>query len=91
LPGCGDQGPTIEIFTYNHFSEEGIKAVNRPGFSHLAFRVDDVTEAVKVVQSLGGSLVGKVVTTPVGTDKSITWRYMTNPEGNIVKLQTAIR
>jgi len=91
LPGHGDSGPTIEIFTYNQFSEEGERRVNRPGWSHIAFRVEDVPEAVKTVQSLGGELIGDVVTTMVGTDKSITWCYMTDPEGNIVELQTAIR
>lgn len=91
LPGYGDTGPTIEIFSYNHLSDEGIRRVNRPGWSHLAFRVENVPEAVEEVKALGGALVGEIVTTPVGTDKSITWCYMTDPEGNIVELQTAIR
>ncbi len=91
LPGYGDQGPTIELFSYNEFSEEGEKRVNRPGWSHIAFRVEDVPQAVEVLESLGGTLVGEVVSTPVGTDKSITWCYMNDPEGNIVELQTAIR
>jgi predicted enzyme related to lactoylglutathione lyase len=91
LPGHGDTGPTIEVFSYDSLSDAGLKRVNRPGWSHIAFRVDDVAEAVKEVQSLGGKLVGEVVTTPVGTDKSVTWCYMTDPEGNIFELQTAIR
>jgi predicted enzyme related to lactoylglutathione lyase len=53
--------------------------------------VEDIPHAVEVVKSLGGALVGEVVTTPVGIDKSISWCYMTDPEGNIVELQTAIR
>jgi predicted enzyme related to lactoylglutathione lyase len=91
LPGHTDTGPTIEVFSYDRLSDEGSKRVNRPGWSHIAFRVDDVAEAVKEVQSLGGELVGEVVTTPVGTDKSISWCYMTDPEDNIFELQTAIR
>ncbi len=91
LPGYGDSGPTIEIFSYNHLSDEGFRRVNRPGWSHLAFRVENVPEAVEEVKALGGALVGEIVTTPVGTDKSITWCYMTDPEGNIVELQTTIR
>ena len=91
LPGHGDNGPTIEIFSYNRLSDEGDKRVNRPGWSHIAFRVDDVPEAVKAVQVLGGELVGEVVTTPVEADKSITWCYLTDPEGNIFELQTSIR
>jgi predicted enzyme related to lactoylglutathione lyase len=91
LPGHGDSGPTLEIFSYNQISDEGDKRVNRPGWSHIAFRVEDVPEAVKAVQSLGGELIGEMVTTMVGTDKSVTWCYMADPEGNIVELQTAIR
>jgi predicted enzyme related to lactoylglutathione lyase len=91
LPGHGDNGPTIELFSYSQFSDEGIKRINRPGWSHIAFRVEDVPVAIEVVKSLGGALVGEVVTTPVGTNKSITWCYMTDPEDNIVELQTAIR
>ena len=90
LPGHGESGPTIENFSYNRLSEEGQRRVNRPGWSHLAFRVDNVPEAVKAVQALGGELVGEVVTTMVGLDKSITWCYLTDPEGNIFELQTAI-
>ena len=91
LPGYGDSGPTIELFSYNQFSDAGIKRVNRPGWSHIAFRVEDVNAAVDEVKSFGGKLVGEVVTTPVGADLSITWCYMTDPEGNIVELQTAVR
>lgn len=90
LPGHGDSGPTIEIFSYNRLSEEGEKRVNRPGWSHIAFRVEDVPEAVKFVQALGGKLVSEVVTTKVGADRTITWCYLTDPEGNIFELQTAI-
>jgi predicted enzyme related to lactoylglutathione lyase len=90
LPGYGNTGPTIEVFSYDQMSDEGIRRVNRPGWSHIAFRVDDVPEAVKEVHSFGGKLVGDVVTTPVGSDKSVTWCYMTDPEGNIFELQTAI-
>ena len=50
LPGRGDAGPTIEIFQYG--SDEGsgdvstaAKPVDRPGFAHIAFAVDDVPAA----------------------------------------------
>jgi predicted enzyme related to lactoylglutathione lyase len=91
LPGHGDSGPTIEVFSYNLLTEDGLKRVNRPGWSHIAFRVEDVPTAVKEVEALGGTLIGEMVTTRVGEDKSITWCYMADPEGNIVELQTAIR
>src|SRR5690348_13336978 len=45
LPGHGDTGPTLEIFTYTALAERPATAVNRPGFGHLAFMVDDVQAA----------------------------------------------
>ena len=45
LPGYGDQGPTLEVFQYNHQPEALSTAVNRPGFGHIAFAVEDVRDA----------------------------------------------
>jgi catechol 2,3-dioxygenase-like lactoylglutathione lyase family enzyme len=90
LPGCGDTGPTLEIYTYDHLADEGHKAINRPGFAHLAFRVDDLPAARELVLAGGCTAVGDAVTTPVGADRQITWCYMTDPEGNAIELQTVI-
>ena len=46
LPGHGDNGPTIEIFNYNHLETRPKTAVNRPGFAHIAFEVDDLDAAL---------------------------------------------
>jgi catechol 2,3-dioxygenase-like lactoylglutathione lyase family enzyme len=90
LPGTGENGPTLEIYQYNLPAEAGVKAVNRPGFGHLAFRVDDVNAAREQVLAAGGRPVGDVVTTAVGDDRQITWCYLADPEGNILELQSAI-
>ena len=45
LPGYGDDGPTLEIFSYDEEEEGVTPAVNRPGLGHLAFAVDDVATA----------------------------------------------
>jgi len=45
LPGYGDSGPTIEIFQYNQMADRPATAVNRPGWGHLAFAVEDVVAA----------------------------------------------
>jgi hypothetical protein len=37
LPGYGDDGPTLEILSYNHFEDRLKTVVNRPGFGHIAF------------------------------------------------------
>lgn len=87
LPGYGENGPTIEIFSYNKLEERGASAVNTPGFAHIAFAVDDVAVAREAVLQAGGRAVGEIVTTQIATGARITWCYVTDPEGNIVELQ----
>jgi hypothetical protein len=55
LPGHGPEGPTLEIFNYNVLEEKPSAAVNRPGFGHIAFVVDDVPAAREAVIAAGGS------------------------------------
>ena len=88
LPGHGADGPTLEIFTYNHMAERPATAVNRPGFGHIAFLVDDVESARDEVLKAGGQAVGEVVTLTTTTGARVTWTYVTDPEGNVVELQT---
>ncbi len=87
LPGYGDTGPTLEIFTYEPMAERGSTAVNRPGFAHLAFSVADVGAARTAVVAAGGRAIGEVVTTPVLGRGHSTWCYVADPEGNIIELQ----
>ncbi|HEX9370808.1 MAG TPA: VOC family protein [Roseiflexaceae bacterium] len=49
LPGCRDAGPTIEIYSYDELETRPATAVNRPGFGHIAFDVDDVEQARHMV------------------------------------------
>jgi len=86
LPGCGPDGPTLEIFTYSILAERQPAAANRPGFGHIAFAVPDVAEARDAVLAAGGSLHGDIVTTPAGS-RTVTWTYVRDPEGNLVELQ----
>ena len=87
LPGS-DTGPTLEIFQYDPLAAAGVKAVNRPGFGHLAFEVDNIESARAEVLANGGKSIGEIVTTPVGdTGHFIQWCYVTDPEGNILELQ----
>ena len=87
LPGHGPDGPTLEIYTYSVLAEGPTPAVNRPGFAHLAFIVDDVQKAHAHVLAAGGKAVGEIVTTTPGDGISITWCYLTDPEGNVIELQ----
>jgi catechol 2,3-dioxygenase-like lactoylglutathione lyase family enzyme len=86
LPGHGDTGPTLEIFTYHVLADPPPAAANRPGFGHIAFIVPDVAAARAAVLAAGGSAFGEIVTTPAG-DRTVTWVYVRDPEGNLVELQ----
>jgi predicted enzyme related to lactoylglutathione lyase len=88
LPGYGENGPTIEIFHYDQLEPRPETAVNRPGFAHIAFEVDNVEAARREVETHGGGMVGEIVTlmTKIGT--KVTWCYVTDPEGNVLELQS---
>jgi predicted enzyme related to lactoylglutathione lyase len=88
LPGYGDNGPTLEIFNYNILEDREKITVNQPGFGHIAFSVDDVEAAQKTILQAGGRAVGEIVTVPIATGAKVTWCYVTDPEGNIIELQS---
>src|SRR5262249_12554490 len=88
LPGHGPQGPTLEVFSYDELLERPATAINRPGFGHIAFRVDDVQAARAAVIEAGGRPVGEVVTLTNAAGRKLTWVYVTDPEGNVIELQS---
>lgn len=87
LPGFGENGPTLEIFSYDHMVSPVPAIVNRAGFGHVAFAVDDVETAMKAVRAAGGGAFGKVVATEVPGVGRLKVVYATDPEGNIIELQ----
>jgi predicted enzyme related to lactoylglutathione lyase len=87
LPGYDGDGPTLEIFNYSSLEPRPKTAVNRPGFAHIAFAVDDVAVAWEAVIKAGGRAVGEIVTLQTAAGVDITWCYVTDPEGNILELQ----
>jgi glyoxylase I family protein len=87
LPGYGDTGPTLEIFSYEDTSDKQLPMPNEPGFAHIAFAVDDVEQALETVISAGGGSVGEIATTEVDGVGSLQVVYARDPEGNIVELQ----
>jgi catechol 2,3-dioxygenase-like lactoylglutathione lyase family enzyme len=88
LPGFGEQGPTLEIFTYASGPARHPSAPNVPGFGHIAFQVDSVPDAHARVMAAGGAAVGEIVTTTPRAGVHVTWCYVTDPEGNIIELQS---
>jgi predicted enzyme related to lactoylglutathione lyase len=88
LPGYDGNGPTLEIFNYNVLEQRPATAVNRPGFGHIAFGVDDVEKARGEALTAGGKTIGEIVTLQVSTGAKVTWCYVADPEGNVIELQS---
>ncbi len=88
LPGCGEAGPTLEIFQYTPQGPGAAATVDGHGFGHIAFAVASVPEARTQFLGAGGSAVGEVVSIKVAADIEVTWCYVRDPDGNIVELQS---
>ena len=87
LPGNHD-GPTLEIFSYNEPLEKVLPAqINEIGFTHIAFRVDDISHFIDRVLENGGSFYGEIVKTQIEHVGELTGVYMRDPEGNIIEIQ----
>jgi predicted enzyme related to lactoylglutathione lyase len=87
LPGYGDEGPSLEIFQYNYQKKRPETGLNRPGFAHIAFAVEDIEAAREKVLAAGGRSIGEVVSVEIPDAGRITFVYVTDPEGNIIELQ----
>ncbi len=86
LPGHGDTGPTLEIFSYDALASRPDIAPNTPGFVHIAFLVDDVAAMAEAVLAAGGSAVGETAVREVPEVGRLMFRYMRDPEGNMIEL-----
>jgi len=88
LPGHGDIGPTLEIYSYPEMLEKPKPPeANRMGFGHLAFEVDDVKGILQKMISNGAAKLGEVVEKEVEGVGLLTFTYATDPEGNIIEIQ----
>ncbi len=87
LPGYGDTGPTLEIYSYDEALDGPQPQANQIGYSHLAFHVDDVSAALDDVIAHGGQKLGEVVGTDVPGVGRLRITYARDPEGNIIELQ----
>lgn len=87
LPGYGDDGPTLEIFQYRSMPEHPPVKPNTPGFTHIAFAVDDIPAAAQAVFAHGGSAVGELTVREVPGGGLLTFQYVADPEGNIIEIQ----
>jgi predicted enzyme related to lactoylglutathione lyase len=87
LPGHGDGGPTLEIYSYAQMEKAFPAKANRKGYSHIAFEVDNVTTKLEQLLSSGGSMIGEIVTRSLPHGE-LTFVYAADPEGNIIELQS---
>src|SRR5438132_13522901 len=54
LPGYGDDGPTLEIFSYDDMPSKPLPMPNEPASAHIALAADDVETARGEVICAGG-------------------------------------
>jgi glyoxylase I family protein len=87
LPGHGESGPTLEIFSYDEMPGRPDALANTPGIGHIAFAVEDVAAMAERVFAAGGTAVGERVEKPVPGVGLLTFQYLRDPEGNILELQ----
>ena len=87
LPGHGDTGPTLEIFSYDAMPGHPEMAANTPGFSHIAFLVDDGDAVSEAALAAGGTAVGETAKRDVPGVGRLSFRYLRDPEGNILEVQ----
>lgn len=87
LPGCGEDGPTLEIYSYAKMEENLATIPNRKGFGHIAFEVDNVAEVLENLLANGGSKQGEIISKKVEGVGYITLIYAKDPEGNIIEIQ----
>lgn len=86
LPGHGDNGPQLEIFTYETMLDQPEPSSNRKGVCHLAFNVDDVPGTLAKLLAHGGKSLGEVTEKEVPGAGVLHFVYATDPEGNVVEI-----
>ena len=88
LPGHGDNGPTLEIFSYQDMHEGKPAMANHTGFTHIAFEVDDVEQTFNSAMKNGGRSLGKITEKTIEGVGVLSFVYLRDPEENIVEIQS---
>ena len=90
LPGYNEAHPTIEIFSYDQMEGVINHQINAYGIAHLAFEVNNVVEMLDKVLANGGGKIGEVVYVDYEDGRKASYVYATDPEGNIIELQSSV-
>lgn len=88
LPGYGEKGPTLEIFTYQSTIEQEPLMANHTGFTHIAFEVEDVNKIFTKALSHGAIRLGEVTRKIIKGSGALTFVYFRDPENNIIEIQS---
>ena len=88
LPGYGENGPTLEIFTYVDMHESGQIMANYAGFTHIAFEVEDVNQTFDNALKNGAISLGEVTEKEIPGVGLLKFVYLRDPEGNIIEIQS---
>jgi catechol 2,3-dioxygenase-like lactoylglutathione lyase family enzyme len=88
LPGHGDSGPTLEIFSYKDTHDCGPVMANHNGFTHIAFEVEDVDKIFIDALKKGAAKLGEVTEKMIDGVGVLKFVYFRDPEGNIIEIQS---
>ncbi|MEJ2156272.1 MAG: VOC family protein [Desulfobacteraceae bacterium] len=88
LPGHGDDGPTLEIFSYQKMHDGNLMMADHIGITHIAFEVNDVDRTLDEAIKRGGQRLGQITEKTVDGVGELKFVYFRDPEGNIVEIQS---
>jgi catechol 2,3-dioxygenase-like lactoylglutathione lyase family enzyme len=91
LPGHGDGGPTLEIFTYGEMHHGDPLMANHTGFTHVAFEIDDFDATYARALSMGAEELGQPTERVIEGVGTLKFVYFRDPEGNIVEIQAWLK
>ncbi|MGD9664578.1 MAG: VOC family protein [Novosphingobium sp.] len=90
LPGHGENGPSLEIFSLDGVKLADPRPVDKSGLMHLCFNVDDAHETLSRILAAGGSRQGEIVRAPVKGVGAADFVYARDPDGNIIEISAWI-
>jgi catechol 2,3-dioxygenase-like lactoylglutathione lyase family enzyme len=90
LPDTEPGSAVLEIIEYAGEAGESVPAAaDRPGLRHVAFEVETPEELARIhglVLENGGGGLGEISEKEIDGLGTVTFVYMTDPEGNIIEL-----
>ena len=102
MPGFDDidsNPPTLEIFEYDgditinddqYLKNSKMRPIYEQGIGHLAFEVEDIETAIRLIEHHGGSMLSdsnEISSHNVKGQGLLKWCYVRDNEGNIIELQ----